>query len=405
MKTSKFLKAMVVAGIMVVMAAGMVACGGNSQSKTEAVAATVNGTSIPESDVTSAIEAVRAQYGLDTEEAWGSFLVSSSMTPESVREQIIDSLVDQEIVKEGAKDLGVAVESSEIDSYVESMKANFSDDEAWKEALEQAGFTEESYRESIESSLIQQKVSEHFESEAEPSDEDLLESAKNYASYYNGAKRSSHILFDAADEETAKSVLARIQSGELDFAEAAKQYSKDSSAEQGGDVGWDRSKSFVTEYQTALDGLELNQVSDLVTSQHGIHIIKCTEVYNAPAEITSLDQIPEAFQESIKNMAKSMKASEAYQAWIDELKEKAEIVINEMPADLSYNIDLTKYQEAASAASAEAASDASAATDSAAAESASAESASAESASASSESASAESAPASGDSASSSSAQ
>lgn len=384
MKTAKLLKAMIAVGIVAVFSASLVACSGGS-SKSGATAATVNGTAIPESEITDTIEGVRAQSGLDTEEAWGQFLVSNSMTPESVREQIIDSFVNQELIKVGAADLGVSVEGSEVDTYIDSMKANFQDDAAWAEALEQAGFTEESYRESIESSMLQQQISAHFEENAEVSDEDILESAQNYASYYDGAKRSSHILFDAADEATAADVLARIKDGSLDFADAAKQYSKDSSAENGGDVGWDRATSFVTEYQTALDGLAVNEVSELVTSDYGIHIIKCTDVFAAPEEITSIDQLPAEFQETIKSMAASMKASTDYQEWLEQLKESADIVINDMPSDVPYNIDLSKYEtssDSAAATSAESASAESASAESASAESASAESASAESASA-----------------------
>ena len=405
MKMSKLLKSMITVGIAAVFAASLAACSGSS-SDSGAAAATVNGVSIPESEITKTIESVRTQSGLDTEEAWGQFLVSNNMTPESVREQIIDSYVNQELIKSGAADLGISVDSAEVDTYVDSMKSNFGDDDAWKEALEQAGFTEESYRESIETSLLQQKISAHFEESAEVTDKDILDSAKMYASYYDGAKRSSHILFDADDQATAADVLEKIKSGELDFADAAKQYSKDSSAEKGGDVGWDRTTTFVTEYQDALDGLEVDQVSDLVTSQYGIHIIKCTEVFTAPAELTSLDQLPADFQETFKSMAASTKASTAYQEWLEKLKESADIVINDMPSNASYNIDLTKYQQAAESASAASASAESASATSASAESASAASASAESASAesaSAESASAESASAGSASAGSSS--
>lgn len=355
MKMSKLLKSMIAVGVAAVFAASLAACSGSSSGSGPA-AATVNGVAIPESEITETIENVRAQSGLDTEEAWGQFLVSNSMTPESVREQIIDSYVSQELLKAGATELGVSVDSAEVDTYVESMKANFGDDDAWKEALEQAGFTEESYRESIENSLLQQQISSYFEEKAEPTDEDVLESAKTYASYYDGAKRSSHILFDAEDEATAADVLAQIKSGSLDFADAAREYSQDSSAENGGDVGWDRATTFVTEYQEALDGLEVDQVSDLVTTEYGIHIIKCTDVFTAPEEVTSLDQLPAEFQDTLKSMAASIKASSDYQEWLGKLKESAEIKINDMPSDVPYNIDLTKYEQAAESTSDEAAS-------------------------------------------------
>ena len=135
------------------------------------------------------------------------------------------------------------------------------------------------------------------------------------------------------------------------------------------------------EYQEALDGLAAGEVSELVTSQYGIHIIKCTEVFTAPEELTSLDQLPADFQETFKSMAASTKASTAYQEWLEKLKESADIKINDMPSNASYNIDLTKYQQAAESASAASTSADAAGVESASAESESAESASAESSS------------------------
>ena len=394
MKLARMMKVLTATGFAALFVFALAACS-NSGSAASATAATVNGTAISEDEVTNTIQNVRSQSGLDTEDAWGQFLASNDMTPQSVREQIIDSLVNQKLLKAGAEELGVTVDSAEVDTYVKSMRDNFDSDEAWADALSQAGFTEDEYRESITNSLIQQGVSAHFEQESQPSDEDLLESAKMYASYYNGAKRSSHILFAADDEATARDVLARIKAGTLDFAEAAKQYSTDSSAENGGDVGWDRANSFVAAYQDALDALALNEVSDLVVSDYGIHIIKCTEIYNAPEEVTSIEDLPEAFRDTITSQAASVGASQKYQEWLDGLREKADIVVNDMPADVPYNIDVEKYKTSDESASAEAA-----ATDESAEEGAEGSDAAAETASDASASAEASSASASSESAS-----
>lgn len=416
MKMSRFAKATLALSVVAACMFGLAACAGGGDSS-NAVAATVSGTEIKEQKVTDQIENIRKQSGLEDEDQWGQFLVQNDMTPSSVRDQIIDSLVEQELIKAGAADLSITVEDSEVDSYVDQMKANYDSDDAWKSALEQAGFTEDEYREMIKESLLEQKVGDHFEGDAEVSDEDYVNSAKTYASSYDGAKRSSHILFsveDTSDEAavadaTAKAndVLAQINAGTLDFADAAKQYSGDTgSAENGGDVGWDALNSFVSEYTTALDGLELNQVSGPVQSQYGIHIIKCTDIFKAPEEITSLDQIPEAFQENIKEMASSVKANTAYEEWLENLKSNATIVKNDMPSGLPYDIDLTKYEEAAESESSTEASDAeavdvegaeTASTASEAAEAGSAEADSSESAA--SESAASESASSSAESA------
>ena len=367
MKITRFVRVVVAFGAIAACLFALAACGNNSNAAASSVAATVDGEEIAEQKVTDQIQQIREQSNLSEEEQWGTFLAQSGMTPSSVREQIIDTLVNDKLVVKGAAELGITVESSEVDEYVNQMKSNYGDDEAWKSALEQAGFTEDSYREVITQSLYEQKANEHFEAEGEMTDEDYVSAARDYASYYDGAKRSSHILFkvdDPQDEAAmadaraqAESVLARINDGSLDFADAAKQYSGDTgSAENGGDVGWDVMNSFVTEYTDALGQLELNQVSGLVQSDYGIHIIKVTEVYNAPEDtstITSLDQLPAEFQESIKSMASSMGANKKYQEWIDGLKEKATIDIKEMPSGLPYDVDMSKYSSSSSEASSE----------------------------------------------------
>lgn len=356
MKTANIMKAVCVASLAATCVWGLAGCvsAGTSSTTTGGVAATVNGAEVAEDDVTAMIESIRSQMGAETEDAWGKWLAENSMTPISVREEMIDSFAQQELIKQGAKEKNITVDSSEVDAIITSTKAQFdNDDEKWKAALSQAGYTEEKYREMIENQLIQKKFSESFASDEEPSQEDLLQYSQMYASAYDGAKRSSHILFEAGDEATAQNVLDQINAGQLDFAEAAKQYSKDGSASKGGDVGWDKMSQFVTEYTEALNGLQKDQVSGLVTSKYGIHIIKCTDVFNAPKEkgadgtetvkITSIDQIPAEFLTTIKSSLKQQKQSEAFKAWLAEYQEKADIKINEMPAGLPYAVDMSKY--------------------------------------------------------------
>ena len=128
-----------------------------------------------------------------------------------------------------------------------------------------------------------------------------------------------------------------------------KEYSKDSgTAEKEGDVGWDKMSNLVTQYTDALTSLEKDQVSGLVTSDYGIHIIKCTDVYAAPEQVTSLDQIPSEWISTIATSLKSQKQQEAYQQWLEEATAAADIKINDMPQGLPYDLDMTKYATATS---------------------------------------------------------
>lgn len=349
MEKYTFMKAFCAFGVAVACAGVAAGCSGTDNNGGEggnsgAVAATVNGTEIYEDQITNTIQSNREQMGLSEESAWGQWLASNNATPESIRSEIIDGYVTQEVVRQGAAEQNISVSAETVQSYVDQMKSNYNDDAAWQAALASAGVTEDEYRENIELSLIMQQLNESLATNEEPTEDQILEYAKMYATYYDGAKKSSHILFDASDEATANEVLAKIKDGSLDFAEAAQQYSIDSSASDGGNVGWDKLTQFVTEYQTALDGLSEGEVSDLVTSQFGIHIIKCTEQFKAPEEVTSSDQLPTEFVESIKSLIKSNNNSKAYSDWVAAQKEAADIVINEMPEGLPYDIDMSQYE-------------------------------------------------------------
>lgn len=348
MKTANIMKVVCAAGLSAACLWGLAACSGsNASNSTGAVAATVNGAEIPEDKVTAMIESIRSQMGATDEDTWGQWLADNKMTPDSVRKEMIDSFVGEEISKQGAQDKGIQVDDSDVDKIVDKMKSNYDSDDKWQAALKQAGFTEDEYRQNIKDELTKSKFQETFATDEEPSQDDLMQYAKMYASAYDGAKRSSHILFDANDEDTAKSVLEQIKSGQLDFADAAKQYSKDdASASKGGDVGWDKLNKFVKEYTDALSGLDKGQISDLVKSNYGYHIIKCTDVFTAPKDLTSLDQIPPEFLDNIKASLKKQKQNEAYQSWLDDQKSKADIKINDMPQNLPYDVDMSKYTPA-----------------------------------------------------------
>lgn len=350
MKKTSLAKSAVAVGLVAACAWSLVGCSGASDA-TGAVAATVNGVEISEDEVTAMVDSVREQQSLSDEEAWGTWMAQYGYTPESVREEVLDGLINQELLLQKAGDRGVTVDDATVDENVESMKANYENDEKWQAALTSVGITEDQYRENIKLSLLYQGVVDSFADEAAPTDEQLLSSASTYAMYYNGAKRSSHILFDSSDEATAQEVLDQINAGTLDFAAAAEQYSKDTgSAASGGDVGWDKLSSFVTEYTDGLKDLSEGQVSGLVTSSYGIHIIKCTQVFTAPDEITSLDQVPSEFIDLVRNAVLQQNEQKAYSDWLTSCRDSSEVVINEMPSGLSYYVDMSKYSSSSDTA-------------------------------------------------------
>ena len=366
MKLKAFAAAACTVALSASLLCGLTACSG------ESVAATVGTKKISEQTITDYITNYRTSQGLDDDSNFAMVLSMYGMTPESFRENIIDMFVNRELVLLAAQEKGMSIDSATIDEYVNQMKSNYSDDTAWQTALTNAGLTEEKYRENIEYALLNKQLSGSFAVSDDPTDEQVFAVAQDNLKYFEKAKRSSHILFDASDEETAKEVLEKINNGTLDFADAASQYSKDtSSAVNGGDVGWDLLTSFVSEYQTALDGLELGQVSELVKSQFGYHIIKCTEVMPAADSVKSLSDLPEAFQTYFKQLAtttssSSTSTSTAFSVWLNGYRTTVDVKINDMPKGLPYDVDMTAATTKSSSASSDSsATDTSASTDAA----------------------------------------
>lgn len=383
MKSFNIARSVCAVALSAVCLTGLAACSSSGSQSNDQVAATVNGTEISEQTVTDYIQNFRTSQNLTDDDSWGKWMAQYSLDPSSVRDEVISYYEDIELTKQAADENGVSVSDDDVDAQVEQMKSNYSDDDAWNNALQQAGTTEDQYRESVRQAMLESALKDKVASDnTDPSDDDLLTYAQQYASAFSGAKKSSQILFSSDDEATAQEVLDKINSGELSFEDAVQQYSTDDASKaDGGNVGWDLLNQFVSEYTDALANLSEGQVSGLVKSDYGIHIIKCTEVYTAPDEVTSLDQVPPELVEYLRSMVKSSNEASAYQTWFQDYKNQADIQKNDMPSGLPYDVDMSQYQSDDSSSSSDTSSDASSAADSSSSDSSSSSSADASSSS------------------------
>jgi len=82
---------------------------------------------------------------------------------------------------------------------------------------------------------------------------------------------------DEAAKKQAEEVLAKVKEGKQSFEDLAKEYSADGSAAQGGDLGWFGKGMMVKEFEEGVAKLQPGQVSELVKSKFGYHIIKLEE--------------------------------------------------------------------------------------------------------------------------------
>jgi len=85
--------------------------------------------------------------------------------------------------------------------------------------------------------------------------------------------RASHIL--VKDRTTAEDLLKRIKQG-AQFESIAREFSTCPSKSSGGDLGWFGPGKMVAQFESAVKRMSAGSVSDVVQTQFGYHLIKCT---------------------------------------------------------------------------------------------------------------------------------
>ena len=207
----------------------------------------------------------------------------------------------------GSRTADTPVTDEEIQAYYEDNPAEFTDEETvvvnYVELNQDAIAAEIAVDEAELLSLYEQER-EDFESSVE--------------------RRASHILFETGAGMTEAEALsaaaaakARLDAGE-DFGALALELSADTvSAEQGGDIGFSDGTAFPEAVEAALEALEVDAVSEPVTSEFGVHLVKLTET--AEAAFPPFDEV----RERIEREAKSSEVELIYTERLEDLSNLA----------------------------------------------------------------------------------
>lgn len=137
--------------------------------------------------------------------------------------------------------------------------------------------------------------------------------------------RTGAQLSETAARQRLADFKRRIQSGQADFAQLARQYSQDGSAAQGGDLGWASPGMFVPEFENAIDALQPSEVSDPIVTRFGVHLVQL--LGRRQATLTQREQ-----RELVRNMLREKKLDEAYTQWAQEVRGRAYVEFRDPPS-------------------------------------------------------------------------
>lgn len=144
--------------------------------------------------------------------------------------------------------------------------------------------------------------------------------------------RARHILLRNSPQLPQAQAIARladarqqIVSGKTDFASMARKMSQDSSAEQGGDLGWASPGMFVPEFEEAMNRLQdEGAISPPVVSRFGVHLIQLVDKRR-------VELSPQQIRESVRAQLRQSRYEEAYTAWARDVRARAFVEMREAP--------------------------------------------------------------------------
>jgi peptidyl-prolyl cis-trans isomerase C len=245
--------------------------------------------------------------------------------------QALEQLVSAELLYQAAGKLEVKDLDKKIDDKLAQGKARFKDAQDFQNAIKDLEMNEKDLREYTRRDLlISNFVESTLMAKAVVSEEDAK---KFYDQNQDKFKRdesvkASHILIgvDAAapadDKKKAREKADKLRkelAGGADFAALAKSNSTCPSAQQGGDLGFFNKGQMVAPFEKAAYALKQGEVSDVVETQFGYHIIKLTD--RKPAEVVAFKEARGKIEEYLKGQ----KINAAVGAYIAEAKKSAKI--------------------------------------------------------------------------------
>lgn len=257
----------------------------------------------------------------------------------TLKKDIINALIDRKLIKQKIKELNIVVSEEEVRQSIEDVKKqNKLSQEALASALLAQGLTFDQYRAQIKEQLERLRLmSQEVKSKIQVGEKEVRDYYDANLGQYTEEPtyRARHIFLkidkQATNEEIKKimlkaaNVMAEAGSG-ADFTELAKKYSDDpGAAKDGGDLGTFKKGDMLPEIETAVLAMKPGEISELVTSSAGFHIIKLEE--KIAGKVKPFENVKGLIDDQLYRK----KSEERFKQWAEDLRKSASIEIKKLP--------------------------------------------------------------------------
>jgi len=265
-----------------------------------------------------------------------------SLSPDALQNaqpQVLERLIQIQLLLAKATETDKTDAVQTTSNRIAAIKLHYGGEESLNRQLKSVGTTQEELRGKMMDEATAQATLER-ELKVNATDDEVKKFYDDNPAKFEQPEmvRASHILISTRDPETSKDLtedqkaakrklaedlLKRARAGE-DFAKLAKQYSDDpGSKAKGGEHQFPRGQ-MVPEFEAAAFSLKTNEVSDIVTTQYGYHIIKLSE--KIPAKKIELAKVAPDVREFLKQQ-QMQKRQQEIKDYMDKLEKEADVKV------------------------------------------------------------------------------
>jgi len=263
--------------------------------------------------------------------------------------KILQDAIDEILLLQRAEDAGLKVPSQWIDEAIDGIRKdnNITSDEQFQDALSREGLTLEELRQNIERGIVRRSIMEReIRPKIEATESELLAEyeklkATEFTKPATVTLQEILIKEDAGGAPLAREVVAKAKGGE-DFTALARTYSSAPSRAHGGDVGQLSQGEINAELEKVAFALPVGSVSDPLPVEGGYRIIKVTA--RTAGSTTPYD----AAKERVRDRLMMARFESAYETYMQELRKNAsvELRVREVPLQLTGPIPESSLLEA-----------------------------------------------------------
>ncbi|MEN6318848.1 MAG: peptidyl-prolyl cis-trans isomerase [Syntrophaceae bacterium] len=252
------------------------------------------------------------------------FSDGTSVSPEDMerlKEEVLNSLINEKVMLLRAQALSLSVSDEELMKKIEEIKENYSD-EGFEKIFAAQKVNYSAWKKELRKRMVFEKlIAADVNTAVTVTENEARAYYRNHKKMYAPGKRVHAVQIIVREREKAEAILNRLKKGD-DFGKVAKEESIGPEAVKGGDLGFVSQGVMPEEIDDALFSLKPDEISSVIKSPYGYHIVKIIEREKDSRKMWR------DVREQILIDVRKQKEEKAYVLWIEALKSKATITID-----------------------------------------------------------------------------